>query len=158
VYEPREFAQRHGADPGDLAAVLAYASSCGLSVVQEHAARRTVVLQGTVAQFNAAFQVSCQQMRHDSCSYRGRTGCITLRVCSMAGEAVLVLIAGRRASPHFRMRPGGERATFAPVLYAATHRGNETAAGVGALIELAAGFRPRGFDAYFKGLGVASPT
>jgi len=79
-----EFAQRHGADPADLAAVRAFASSCGLSVVQEHAARRTVVLQGTVAQFNAAFQVQLQQMQHDSCSYRGRTGSIALPSALMA--------------------------------------------------------------------------
>ena len=39
----QEFAQRHGADPADLAAVRAFASSCGLTVVQEHAARRRIL-------------------------------------------------------------------------------------------------------------------
>ena len=157
-----EFAQRHGADPGDLAAVRAYASSCGLSVGQEHAARRTVVLQGTVAQFNAAFQVQLQQMRHDSCSYRGRTGSITLpSALDGVVEAVLGLDSRPQASPHFRMRPAASGATsFTPPQVAALY-GFPSGTGAGvcvALIELGGGFRPADLDAYFKGLGVASPT
>jgi kumamolisin len=157
-----EFAQRHGADPGDLAAVRAYASSCGLSVVQEHAARRTVVLQGTVAQFNAAFQVQLQQMRHDSCSYRGRTGGIALpSALDGVVEAVLGLDSRPQASPHFRMRPAASGATsFTPPQVAALY-GFPSGTGAGvcvALIELGGGFRPADLDAYFKGLGVASPT
>ena len=41
-----EFAKRHGADPADLAAVGAFAAAHGLLVVEEHAARRTVVVSG----------------------------------------------------------------------------------------------------------------
>src|SRR5579859_2453496 len=43
-----EFAQRHGADAADLKAVDNFAQEHGLAVVQSHAARRTVVLSGTV--------------------------------------------------------------------------------------------------------------
>jgi kumamolisin len=157
-----EFAQRHGADPADLAAVRAFASSCGLSVVQEHAARRTVVLSGTVAQFSAAFQVQLQQMQHDSCSYRGRTGSIALP-SALDGviEAVLGLDSRPQAEPHFRMRPAASGAiSFTPPQVAALYGfPNGTGAGVCvALIELGGGFRPADLDAYFKGLGVASPT
>jgi kumamolisin len=68
VYLSREeFAQKHGADPADLAAVRDFATAHGLGVVQEHAGRRTVVLSGTVAQFSAAFNVQLQRMEHDSC-------------------------------------------------------------------------------------------
>src|SRR5271156_5543662 len=59
-----EFAKRHGADAADLAAVRTFAAAKGLAVVQEHAGRRTVLLSGTVAQFNAAFNVRLQQMAH----------------------------------------------------------------------------------------------
>src|SRR5260370_35605154 len=52
-----EFAKRHGADPADFAAVRAFAAAHGLAVEQEDVARRTVVLSGTVAQFNAAFGI-----------------------------------------------------------------------------------------------------
>src|SRR5271168_4500608 len=45
-----ELAARHGADAADLQAVRAFAAANGIVVVLEHAARRTAVLSGTVAQ------------------------------------------------------------------------------------------------------------
>jgi len=157
-----EFAQRHGADPADLAAVRAFAVSGGLTVVQEHAARRTVVLSGTVAQFNAAFQVQLQQMQHDSCSYRGRTGSIALpSALDGVVEAVLGLDSRPQASAHFRIRPAASAATsFTPPQVASLYGfPNGTGAGVCvALIELGGGFRPADLDTYFKSLGVASPA
>src|ERR1700734_3717705 len=158
-----EFAARHGADAGDLAAVRAFATAHGLVVVLEHAARRTVVLSGTVAQFNAAFNVQLQRMQHASCSYRGRTGSIELP-SSLDGvvEAVLGLDSRPQASAHFRVRPAASTATsFTPTQIAALY-GFPAATGVGqcvALVELGGGFRPADLDTYFKGLGVASsPT
>jgi kumamolisin len=155
-----EFAQRHGADPADLAAVRAFASSCGLTVTQEHAARRTVVLSGTVAQFNDAFQVQLQQMQHDTCSYRGRTGSIALPT-ALDGvvEAVLGLDSRPQASAHFRPAAGGAT-SFTPPQVASLY-GFPSATGSGqcvALIELGGGFRPADLSTYFKGLGVAAPT
>jgi subtilase family serine protease len=73
-----EFAEKHGADPADLAAVRKFAAAHGLTVVQEHAARRTVVLAGTVEQFNDAFSVKLQQFSHPEGTYRGRIGTIQL--------------------------------------------------------------------------------
>src|SRR6202041_3976365 len=157
-----DFAARHGADAADLAAVRAFATAHGLVVVLEHAARRTVVLSGTVAQFNAAFNVQLQRMQHASCSYRGRTGSIELP-SSLEGviEAVLGLDSRPQASAHFRVRPAASTATsFTPTQVAALY-GFPAATGVGqcvALVELGGGFRPADLDTYFKGLGVASPT
>ena len=37
--------------------------------------------QTSVAQCNAAFHVQLQQMKHDSCSYRGRVGGIFIFPC-----------------------------------------------------------------------------
>src|SRR5271170_1702868 len=73
-----EFAREHGADPSDLAGVRSYAQAQGLKVLLEHAARRTVILSGTVAQFSAAFGVKLQRMSHPAGAYRGRTGGIYL--------------------------------------------------------------------------------
>src|SRR5208283_2247729 len=42
-----EFAREHGADPADFARVRAFAQAQHLAVVQEHAARRTMILSGT---------------------------------------------------------------------------------------------------------------
>ncbi|HEY2464026.1 MAG TPA: S53 family peptidase [Steroidobacteraceae bacterium] len=157
-----EFAARHGADTADLAAVRAFAESQGLVVVLEHAARRTVILSGTVAQFNAAFNVQLQRMQHDSCSYRGRSGSIALP-SSLEGvvEAVLGLDSRPQAQAHFRVRPAASAATsFTPTQVAALY-GFPAGTGSGqcaALIELGGGFRPADLDTYFKGLGVGSPT
>jgi kumamolisin len=157
-----EFASRHGADTADLAAVRAFAQAHGLAVVLEHAARRTVVLSGTVAQFNAAFKVQLQRMQHDSCSYRGRTGSIELP-SSLEGvvEAVMGLDSRPQAAAHFRIRPAASAATsFTPTQVAALY-GFPASSGVGqcvALIELGGGFRPADLSTYFKGLGVSTPT
>src|SRR5271170_2066368 len=100
-----EFEQQFGADNADMAAVKKFAGAHGLSVVQEHAGRRTVVLSGTVAQFNAAFGVDLQRFEYAGGSYRGRVGSVQLpdelrdRV-----EAVLGLDDRRAAKPHFRVR------------------------------------------------------
>jgi kumamolisin len=157
-----EFAARHGADPADLAAVGAFAAAHGLVVVLEHAARRTVMLSGTVAQFNAAFKVQLQRMQHASCSYRGRTGNIELP-SSLDGvvEAVLGLDSRPQAEAHFRVRPAASAATsFTPPQVASLY-GFPASTGLGqcvALIELGGGFRPADLETYFKGLGVGSPT
>jgi kumamolisin len=157
-----EFAARHGADAGDFAAVRAFAAAHGLSVVLEHAGRRTVVLSGTVAQFNAAFGVQLQHMQHASCSYRGRTGSIQLPA-SLDGvvEAVLGLDSRPQAAAHFRVRPAASAATSFTPTQIATLYGFPAGTGLGqcvALIELGGGFRPADLDAYFKGLAVNSPT
>ncbi|MDP9010139.1 MAG: S53 family peptidase [Pseudomonadota bacterium] len=157
-----EFAQRHGADPADFAVVRAFALAFGLTVVQEHAARRTVVLSGTVAQFNTAFHVQLQRMQHDTCSYRGRTGRIELPPeLSGVVEAVLGLDNRPQAAAHFRIRPAASTASsFTPPQVASLYA-FPNGTGLGecvALIELGGGFRPADLDTYFKGLSVASPT
>jgi kumamolisin len=157
-----EFASKHGADAGDLAAVRAFAAAQGLVVVLEHAARRTVILAGTVAQFDAAFNIRLQRMQHDTCSYRGRTGTIELP-SSLQGvvEAVLGLDSRPQAAAHFRVRPATSAATsFTPTQVASLY-GFPAATGAGqcvGLIELGGGFRPADLETYFKGLGVGSPT
>src|SRR5258708_29031807 len=106
-----EFSARHGADPADLAAVRAFAAAHGLAVVLENVARRSVILSGTVAQFNAAFQVQLQQMRHGTCSYRGRTGGIELP-SSLTGivEAGFCLCCPAHGGGHLPVRPPGPAA------------------------------------------------
>jgi kumamolisin len=157
-----EFAKRHCADAADLAAVRNFAAANGLTVTLEHAARRTVILSGTVAQFSAAFNVELKLMRHDSCSYRGRTGCVHLPE-SLTGivEAVLGLDNRPQAAPHFRIRPAASgAASFTPTQVASLYAFPQSS-GAGqsvALIELGGGFRPADLDTYFKNLSVSSPS
>ncbi|HEX4151706.1 MAG TPA: S53 family peptidase [Steroidobacteraceae bacterium] len=164
-----EFARDHGADAADLARVHAFAQSQGLAVVQEHAARRTVVLAGTVAQFAAAFGIRLYHMSHAGGTYRGRTGGIYLPAeWDGVVEAILGLDNRPQARPHFRVRraPGNIfRHAASPLSYTppevAAFYGYPASTGAGqcvALIELGGGYRPADLNAYFSGLSVQSPS
>jgi kumamolisin len=155
----QDFAKLHSADPGDLAAVRAFATASGLSVVQEHAARRTVVLSGTVEQFNAAFTVQLHQYSHPEGTYRGRTGAIELPA-ALDGvvEAVLGLDNRPVAKPHFRLRAAAA-VSYAPTQVASLYQ-FPPGSGEGqcvAIIELGGGYRPADLKTYFAGLNVSSP-
>ncbi len=169
-----EFAAQFGADPADLAAVRSFADERGLAVVQEDAARRTVVLSGTVADFQGAFGVQLQCCEYDGGWYRGRTGTLHLPA-ALEGivEAVLGLDNRPQAKPHFRIRdaagapgaPGAARPAAAAVSYtppqvaalygfpAGTGRGQTIA-----LIELGGGYQTADLTQYFAQLGIAAPA
>jgi len=167
-----DFEAQFGADAADLAAVRTFAGTHSLSVVQEDAGRRTIVLSGTVAQFNAAFSVDLQNFEHPSGSYRGRTGSIyltdELRDCV---EAVLGLDNRPAAIPHFRVRPpradtnlhrnSETSRSFTPLQIASLYNfppGDGAGQCVG-LIELGGGERAADLTAYFAGLGIQTgPT
>src|SRR5215467_3462356 len=78
-YLSREVCERQfGADSADIVAIRKFAAAYDLSVVREYVGRRTVVLSGTVAQFNAAFGVDLQRFGYPGGSYRGRIGSVYL--------------------------------------------------------------------------------
>ena len=171
VLSREEFALKHGAAAADIAAVRAFAQQHQLKVVQEHPPRRTVVLAGTVGQFNSAFGVELQRMEHDGGSYRGRVGTIQLPA-ALDGvvQAVLGLDNQAQAKPHFRVRrpPGNIRwrpasaaaISFTPLEVAALY-GFPAGTGQGqcvALIELGGGYRPADLKTYFKKLAVKAPA
>ncbi|MGA8755339.1 MAG: S53 family peptidase [Stellaceae bacterium] len=80
------FAGKYGASPEDIDCVVAFAGSKGLRIVETSAARRTVVVSGTVAQMNEAFGVELGRYQVDvthgrpattrTQTYRGRDGFI----------------------------------------------------------------------------------
>ncbi|MDE2052796.1 MAG: peptidase S53, partial [Gammaproteobacteria bacterium] len=166
-----EFARRHGASRADLDAVREFAEAHGLAVVQEHAGRRSLVLSGTVAQFNDAFAVELQHYSHPGGTYRGRTGPVHIPA-ELEGviEAVLGLDNRPQARAHFRMRRSSGRrrsrparagaASFTPVQLASLYdfpRGDGKGECI-ALIELGGGYRPQDIETYFSGLGLAAPA
>jgi kumamolisin len=69
---PEEFAAKYGATEDDLARVAAFAQSQGLTVVEAHAARRTVIVSGTVAQLSKAFSVTLSRYEHSVVWERGQ--------------------------------------------------------------------------------------
>jgi kumamolisin len=167
----QDFAKLHSAEPADLAAVRAFATAKGLTVVQEQAARRTVVLSGTVEQFNTAFGTQLKQYSHPDGTYRGRTGVIELPA-ELDGvvEAVLGLDNRPVARPHFRVRSIDKaRKTGAAASQSVSYDPTQIAslyqfpAGTGegqcvAIIELGGGFKPADLKVYFSGLKVGSPS
>jgi kumamolisin len=171
-----EFAAQHSAEAPDMAAVRTFAGRHDLSIVQEQAARRTLVLSGTVAQFRAAFSIELNEVAHPDGTYRGRTGAIHLPA-ELDGivEAVLGLDNRPQAKPHFRIRPEASNGlaasrpnararasasvSFTPVQVAALY-GFPVGTGKGqcvGIIELGGGFRPADLKTYFTKLKVGSP-
>ncbi|HEY1725521.1 MAG TPA: S53 family peptidase [Steroidobacteraceae bacterium] len=166
-----QFERQHGADAADLAAVRDYASSQGISTVQQHAGRRTVVLSGTVEQFSRAFSVHLQLCAHGAGTYRGRSGTIQLPA-ALDGivEAVLGLDNRPQAQTHFRLRrplsgsrkrPASAAAMSYTPIQIANLYGFPAATGANqcvGIIELGGGYRPDDLQSYFNTLGVAAPT
>lgn len=162
-----EFARQHGASAADMKAVKEFAKSHGLAVTQEHTGRRSIVLAGTVAQFNDAFGVQLQHCEHAGKTYRCREGGIQLPD-ELHGvvEAVLGLDNRPQAQPHFRVRPKRDSraapkqaSTFTPTQLASLYNFPE-GDGAGecvAIIELGGGFNTDDLDTYFAGLNIKSP-
>ena len=161
------FATEYGAETADMAAVKAFAAKQGLSVVMEHAGSATVILSGTVAQFNAVFGVSLRQYEHEGGTYRGHTGgkYVPDELNDIV-EAVLGLDNRPIAKPHFRGRkPHGNvnwhaartgSTSYAPTAIAKAYdfpTGNGQGQSI-ALIELGGGYRPADLRMYFANLGL----
>jgi kumamolisin len=64
------FATVHGAEPRELDAVVAFATAAGLDVLQTDAARRTVIVRGSTAAINKAFDVQLNDYQYDQGVYR----------------------------------------------------------------------------------------
>ena len=162
-----QFAASHGADAHDQSSVAAFAKANGLTVVESDAARRSVVLSGTVQSMNDAFGVTLQQYEHASGTYRGRTGTISVPG-DLAGvvEGVFGLDDRPAADPHFQryepvlgMRSVAAKA-FTPNALARLYDFPADADGSGqciGIIELGGGYKPADLATYFAGLGIANP-
>jgi kumamolisin len=162
-----QFDRQFGADDKDIATVKTFAAAHRLAVVQEHPGRRTIVLSGTVAQFNAAFGVDLQRFAYGGGSYRGRVGAVQLPdELKDVVEAVLGLDDRPAAKPHFRRHPspgnvnwhanGGGATSFTPLQLASLYdfpTGNGQGECV-AIIELGGGERTADLTTYFSGLGI----
>jgi len=164
-----EYAQRHGADPSDVAKVEAFAREHGLAVVGASAARRSVFLSGTAAQFEAAFGTRIEHYESRGCTYRGRSGPITVPE-EIAGivEGVFGIDDRPAAVPHFqrRLEPVGavraaqRNGSFTPPQLAKLYGFPPDADGAGeciGIIELGGGYRAADIRAYFESIGRPVP-
>lgn len=163
-----QYAATHGADPADLAKVEAFARAHGLVVVETSAARRSVFLSGTAADFAAAFGTTIEQYEHDGGTYRGQTGPLTVPA-DLADiiEGVFGIDDRPVAEPHFQLRetapgiePHATSGAFTPPQLAKLYSFPTDLDGSGqciAIIELGGGYRPADIQTYFQQLGLPVP-
>ncbi|MGF6661412.1 kumamolisin [Paraburkholderia atlantica] len=157
----------YGAAPDDIAKVRAFAAAHGLTVAREDPAARSVLLSGTIAQFQSAFEVKLERYQHHTAGqFRGRTGTISVPD-DLRGvvEAVLGLDDRPQARPHFRIRPPfvaarAQQVSFTPPQLASLYQFPQGDGGgqcVG-IIELGGGYKTSDLKTYFSSLGVSEPT
>ncbi|MFT4069727.1 S53 family peptidase [Paraburkholderia sp.] len=162
-----DLAKDYGAAADDIAKVEAFAAAHGLTVARVDAAERSVLLSGTIAQFQNAFEVKLEHYQHHTAGqFRGRTGTISVPD-DLHGvvQAVLGLDNRPQARPHFRIRPPfaaarAHQESFTPPQLASLYQfpqsdGNGQCVGI---IELGGGYNTSDLKTYFANLGVAAPT
>jgi len=168
-YVTREqYAEQHGAQPSDIAKVEAFAREHGLVVVESSAARRSVFLSGTAAQFEAAFGARIETFECNGRTYRGRSGELTVpEELADIVEGVFGIDDRPAAVPHFQQAPAAPgiraaaaTASFTPPQLARLYGFPPDADGGGqciGLIELGGGYRAADIRAYFEGLQLPVP-
>ncbi len=160
-----EFALQYGATAHDAALVERFALDAGLLVIEASLARRSIVVEGRVADVARAFGTEVRIFEQDGASFRGRTGDLTVPAAiAPLVEGVFGLDERPQARAHFRraVRPAAAAAVSYPPTEVAQAYGFPTDAdGSGqtiGLIELGGGFVQSDLDTYFAGLGISSPT
>jgi kumamolisin len=174
-----EHADKHGADPADIAKVEAFAKENGLRVTDTNASQRTVTLYGTAPAYSKAFGVDLKMYKSGDVAYRGREGDILIPE-NLQGIVTSVTGLDNRpfAKPHFRISRGAARAAgagaladrstasasipagFTPPQLASLYNFPKNLDGTGqtiAILELGGGFHPAELTTYFQNLGIAKP-
>src|SRR5215469_4747604 len=159
-----QYEKLYGADPKDIALVRKFAKEHNLAVVRESPARRSVMLSGTVSDFNEAFGVSLKTYAYADGTYRGREGSIMIPAeLDSVVEGVFGLdnrpVAKRHTSlPH--AANGGARAFTGAELAQIYNfpKGFDGSGQTIGIIELGGGYRPSDLNNYFSSLPLATPT
>ncbi|MBO0929804.1 S53 family peptidase [Fibrella aquatilis] len=167
-----QYTAQFGGDPATLRLVEDYLHTQGLSTVLLSAARRSVIVRGTVAQFSAAFGVSLANYKApDGTVFRGRSGPVQVpaELVDLL-EGVFGLDNRPAATAHFQVlrkeaggiaNPRAVTTSFNPNQLANIYNYPTGVTGKGqriAIIELGGGFRPADITAYFKSLGLKAPV
>ena len=168
------FEAAYGADPEDLQRTEDFAHAHHLTVVEASAARRTVIVSGTLADLQAAFGVTLHSYALNDRTFRGRSGDVSVPQ-NLAGviEGVFGLDDRPQARAHFRLAvpvgpdpsataltPRVPAQSFTPPQLACAYNFPPNVDGQGqtiAIIELGGGYRKSDLDSYFQGLGLTSP-
>jgi kumamolisin len=166
-----EYENTYGADPADLNQIKKFAHEFGLKVHETgtELARRTVLLSGTVANLQKAFNVELKEYKHPKGDFRGRVG--TISVPSDYADiitGVFGLDNRPQAEPHFRLKPQPDKRKHKTHAASTSHDPNQIAqiydypAGDGTgqcigIIELGGGFQLSDLSTYFNSLSINAP-
>ena len=165
------FAAQYGPDPAVVEKLKAFAEAHKLKVADVSLPRRTVTIQGTIADLSSAFNVQLHGVQHDGQEFRARTGSIHVPddlVNSI--EAILGFDNRVQAKTHYRIRSTGDTSSaspnatsvaYTPVQIAQLYNFPTDVNGTGqtiGILELGGGFKPADIKNYFAGLGIKAPT
>ena len=166
-----QLAEGYGADPADVDLVRRELGSRGLEVTAVHAVTRRVKVAGTLGDLSSAFGTTLRQVSSPDprgggrVTHRYREGPLFLPA-ALDGvvTAVLGLDTRPQAQPRFRTQSDAAAAqgtSYAPNQVADIYSFPAGTTGAGqtvAVIELGGGFTTSDLDAYFGGLGIATPS
>jgi len=171
IISHEDFASTYGADPENVNRIRAFAEANNLQVMDrgDEIARRTVMVQGTVANLEKAFGVTLNDYDHPAGRYRGRVGAIYLPAeLADIVQGVFGLDNRPQAKPHFRIRQatGASDAaapdvSYSPVQVAELYSFPTDVNGAGqtiGIVELGGGYNPSDIADYFQSLGIAPPN
>ncbi|MDB5240741.1 MAG: peptidase [Spirosoma sp.] len=166
------YGRLYGAETASLRQVEEFAHARGLHVVVSSAERRSVILQGTVANMTEAFGVELTNYRDTHGQvFRGRSGFINVpgELADLI-EGIFGLDSRPVANTHFQylqskkgsiVRARAVSNAFTPPQLASLYNFPTGVTGKGqciAIIELGGGFRQADINAYFKSLGLKAPS
>ena len=166
-----QYENTHGADPDDLEKIRKFAREYNLKVHETgtELARRTVILSGTVANLQKAFNVELKEYSHPKGNFRGRVGEISVpSEYAEVIKGVFGLDNRPQAEPHFRRLPQTPGQTQKTHIPSTSHDPNDVARiydypeGDGSgqcigIIELGGGFQIGDLNNYFKSLNLDQP-
>lgn len=156
---PNEFDASHAAAQEDLRKVIDFAQSHGLAVVRTSSRRRSVIVSGTVAQFQQAFGVSLMIYDYGDGTYRGREEPIHISQ-ELDGVVIAVLGLDNRPQARTSLRRLAPLPSYTPAQVMRLYNFPMSATGAGqciALIELGGGYRSEDLLTYFGELGLPVP-
>jgi len=87
------FVEARGAEQGELNRVVAFAKDARLDMVEADAARRTVVVRGSVADIDNAFSVKLNDYQYEHGKYRSHDGAVNLPSSNPPSAAMVLLMS-----------------------------------------------------------------
>jgi kumamolisin len=158
-----ELAKQRGASPDAMLAVERFAVDAGLIIREADAARRCIVVEGTIAQLTKAFHVDVRRFRTGEGEFRGRVGAIAVPAqLAPLVSGVFGLDERPQARAQFHVvHPKEVQASYTPLQVGELYAFPANTDGSGqtiALIELGGGYKTSDLSAYFTALGVTEPV